>query len=96
MRQSQTKILSKWVGVGLPREAERLVLEMLWALGKVQISTGAFESAREAFALLARADARLSRQLTARIVNVPGGCELLQSLGLWSRRLRGLPTTERA
>jgi glycosyltransferase involved in cell wall biosynthesis len=92
MRESQTDILRKWIGVGLAPELEQRIGDMLWANAKLLLSVGRYVAARKGFALAAQPEASASRKLTARLVQLPGACVLLRTLGLWSRRLRGLPT----
>jgi glycosyltransferase involved in cell wall biosynthesis len=91
MRASDIRILGRWVGVGLDEETEKVILDKLWANGKLELYWRRNESARASFAAAVVPGTRLDRRLIAQLVRLPGGCETVRSLGLLARRLRGRP-----
>jgi len=91
MRASNTRIFSRWLGVGLDEKLENVLVDKLWANGKLELYWRRNESARASFAAAAASGARLDRRLVARLVRLPGGCEAVRSIGLIARRLRGRP-----
>jgi hypothetical protein len=94
MRASETRILRKWIGVGLERELEQALVDQLWAHGKMQLHLRSHALAQEAFQIAAAADGRLHRRVIAQVAQLPGGSEALRALGLVARRLRRLPVAD--
>jgi glycosyltransferase involved in cell wall biosynthesis len=91
LHASHTRIMSRWLDVELDAETRGMILDNLWTHAKVELWWRRDELARRAFAAAAAPDARLHRRLIARLVQLPGGCATVRSLGIAMQRLRRRP-----
>jgi hypothetical protein len=91
MRESDERILDKWLNAALAADEQRVLMDALWRVGKMYLYMREDAGARRAFAKIARFDPRKGRRAMGQMLRSRAGREAARVLAHTYRRLHGMP-----